>query len=163
MRKYIITTIILTMTVFMLAGCSNGNDKISTVPNTEISNNSTPNQSDEAPASTEQATLEKISAEEAKEMIDSSTNLIILDVRTQEEYEDGHIEGAALIPDYEIETKAEELLTDKNATILVYCRSGRRSALAANTLRDQGYTSIYDFGGILDWPYEVTKQGNSDS
>lgn len=157
MKKYIIIFLLLTLTAFLLTGCSNGNKKQSTVQNSEISNNTDTNPSEEAPASTEQATLEKISAAEAKEMIDSSTNLIILDVRTQEEYEEGHIEGAILIPDYEIKTKADEVLTDKNATILVYCRSGRRSALAAKTMSDLGYTSIYDFGGILDWPYEVVK------
>jgi rhodanese-related sulfurtransferase len=80
---------------------------------------------------------------------------IILDVRTPEEYEEGHIEGAILIPDNEITAKAEELLSDKNATILVYCRSGRRSALAAQALSELGYNKIYDFGGIIDWPYDV--------
>ena len=157
MKNYIIIVLILTMTAFLLAGCSDSKTKQSTVQNSETSNNTDPNSSDEAPASTEQTILEKISAAEAKEMIDSSTNLIILDVRTQDEYEEGHIEGAILIPDYEIKTKADEVLTDKNATILVYCRSGRRSALAAKTMSDLGYTSIYDFGGILDWPYEVVK------
>ena len=98
--------------------------------------------------------LEKISPEKAKEMIDK-TSPILLDVRTQEEYDESHIEGAILLPDYEISEKAEELLTDKNAVILVYCRSGRRSALAAKALNELGYSQIYDFGGIIDWPYEV--------
>ncbi len=99
--------------------------------------------------------LQKIDAQQAKEMMDSSSDLILLDVRTQEEYDEGHIEGALLIPDYEISDKAGELLTDKEATILIYCRSGRRSALAAQTLSDLGYSTVYDFGGIIDWPYEV--------
>ncbi len=110
---------------------------------------------DPSPAATSTVpVLEKISPEKAKEMMDTATP-IILDVRTQEEYDESHIEGAILIPDYEISEKAEELLTDKDAVILVYCRSGRRSALAAKVLSELGYSQIYDFGGIIDWPYDV--------
>ena len=96
-----------------------------------------------------------ITAEEAKKIMDAETDYVILDVRTQEEYDQGHIPGAVLIPDYEIETKAEEVLTDKDQQILVYCRSGRRSKNAAQILVELGYTNIKEFGGILDWPYEV--------
>ena len=96
-----------------------------------------------------------ITAEEAKQIMDSEEDYIILDVRTQEEYDQGHIPGAILIPDTEIKDKAEEVLTDKNQLILVYCRSGRRSKLAAEALVVLGYTNIKEFGGIIDWPYEV--------
>ena len=96
-----------------------------------------------------------ITAEEAKEIMDSEEGYIILDVRTQEEYDQGHIPGAILIPDTEIKAKAEEVLTDKDQLILVYCRSGRRSKLAAEALVELGYTNIREFGGIIDWPYEV--------
>ena len=96
-----------------------------------------------------------IAAEEAKQIIDSEEGYIILDVRTQEEYDTGHIPGAILIPDTEIKVKAEEVLTDKEQLILVYCRSGRRSKLAAEALVELGYTNIKEFGGIIDWPYEV--------
>ena len=96
-----------------------------------------------------------ITAEEAKQIMDSEEGYIILDVRTQEEYDQGHIPGAILIPDTEIKDKAEEVLTDKEQLILVYCRSGRRSKLAAETLVELGYTNIKEFGGIIDWPYEV--------
>ena len=96
-----------------------------------------------------------ITAEEAKEIMDSEEGYIILDVRTQEEYDQGHIPGAILIPDTEIEAQAEEVLTDKDQLILVYCRSGRRSKLAAEALVELGYTNIKEFGGIIDWPYEV--------
>ena len=96
-----------------------------------------------------------ITAEEAKEIMDSEEAYIILDVRTQEEYDQGHIPGAILIPDTEIKAKAEEVLTDKDQLILVYCRSGRRSKLAAEALVELGYTNIREFGGIIDWPYEV--------
>ena len=96
-----------------------------------------------------------ITAEEAKEIMDSEEGYVILDVRTQEEYDTGHIPGAILIPDTEIKTKAEEVLTDKEQLILVYCRSGWRSKLAAEALVELGYTSIKEFGGLIDWPYEV--------
>ena len=98
-----------------------------------------------------------ITAEEAKQIIDTEECYIILDVRTQEEYDQGHIPGAILIPDTEIKAKAENVLTDKEQMILVYCRSGRRSKLAAETLVELGYTNIKEFGGIIDWPYEVQK------
>lgn len=96
-----------------------------------------------------------ITAEEAKAIMDSEEGYIILDVRTQEEYDQGHIPGAIVISHEEIGEKAEGVLTDKNQLILVYCRSGRRSKLAAEILVGLGYTNIKEFGGILDWPYEV--------
>ncbi len=96
-----------------------------------------------------------ITAEEAKQIMDSEDGYIILDVRTQEEYDQGRIPGAILIPDTEIEARAEEVLTDKDQLILVYCRSGRRSKIAAEALVELGYTNIKEFGGIIDWPYEV--------
>lgn len=102
----------------------------------------------------------RITAAEAKEMIDSG-DVAILDVRTVEEFEAGHIEDALLIPDFEIENLAEEILTDKDAVILVYCRTGRRSEIASRKLIDLGYTRVYDFGGIVDWPYEVVTENGS--
>jgi len=98
-----------------------------------------------------------ITAQEAKEIMDREEGYIILDVRTEEEYAEGYIPNAMLISDYEIETKAEELLKDKNQLILVYCRSGRRSKLAAESLIKLGYTNIKEFGGIIDWSYEIEK------
>ena len=96
-----------------------------------------------------------ITAEEAKQIMDSEEGYIILDVRTQEEYDQGHIPGAIVISHEEIAEKAEEVLTDKDQLILVYCRSGRRSKIAAEALAELGYTNIKEFGGIIDWPYEV--------
>ena len=98
-----------------------------------------------------------ITAEEAKQIMDSEEGYRILDVRTQEEYDQGHIPGAIVISHEEIKEKAEEVLTDKDQLILVYCRSGRRSKLAAEALVELGYTNIKEFGGIMDWPYEVEK------
>ena len=96
-----------------------------------------------------------ITAEEAKQIMDSEESYIILDVRTQEEYDQGHIPGAIVISHEEIAEKAKEVLTDKDQLILVYCRSGRRSKIAAEALVELGYTNIKEFGGIIDWPYEV--------
>ena len=103
----------------------------------------------------QEAVYMNITAEEAKQIMDTETGYIILDVRTQEEYDVSHIPGAIVIPNTEIETRAEQELTDKGQLILVYCRSGRRSKLAAEILVALGYTNIKEFGGIIDWPYEV--------
>ena len=96
-----------------------------------------------------------ITAEEAKQIMDTEEGYIILDVRTQEEYDQGHIPGASVISHEEIAEKAEKVLTDKDQLILVYCRSGRRSKIAAEALVKLGYTNIKEFGGIIDWPYET--------
>ena len=96
-----------------------------------------------------------ITAEEAKEIMDTQQGYVILDVRTQEEFDEKHIPGAILIPHDEIAQQAQAQLPDKNQLILVYCRSGRRSKLAAQELVELGYTNIMEFGGIIDWPYET--------
>lgn len=98
---------------------------------------------------------EQITPAEAKAIMDTQDGYIILDVRTQEEFDEAHIDGAILIPDYEIADKAESVLKDKDQLILVYCRSGRRSKLAAEELVKLGYTNVKEFGGIIDWPYET--------
>ena len=103
----------------------------------------------------QEAVYVNITAEEAKAIMDSEEGYIILDVRTQEEYDQGHIPGAIVISHEEIAEKAEEVLTDKDQLILVYCRSGRRSKIAAEALVELGYTNIREFGGIIDWPYEI--------
>ena len=100
---------------------------------------------------------EQISAEAAKELMDTQTDYILLDVRTQEEYDLGHIPGAIVIPNEVISEQAEQTLTDKEQLILVYCRSGRRSKEAAQKLVDLGYTNVKEFGGIIDWPYQTTR------
>ena len=100
-----------------------------------------------------------ITAEEAKKIMDTESDYIILDVRTEEEFAQGHIPGAMLIPDYAIREKAETALPDKDALILVYCRSGRRSKNAAQILAELGYSNIREFGGIIDWPYETVTEG----
>ena len=103
------------------------------------------------------ASYEQISGAEAKALMDSESGYIIIDARTQEEYEQGHIPGAILIPEYEIADRAEKELPDKDQLILVYCRSGRRSKIAAEELVKLGYTNVKEFGGIIDWEYEIVK------
>ena len=98
-----------------------------------------------------------LSPEEAKAIMDTESDSIILDVRTAEEYAAGHIPNTINLDHESIEADAETLLPDKDALILVYCRSGRRSKIAAEALVELGYTDVREFGGIIDWPYEVVK------
>lgn len=102
-------------------------------------------------------TYMNITQEEAKNIMDTETGYVILDVRTNEEFTSGHIPNAILIPDYEISQRAESELPDKSQLILVYCRSGNRSKNAASQLVSLGYTNIKEFGGIIDWKYEIVK------
>ena len=126
MKRIIIAVSVALMLISLLVGCNDGNNK---------------------------NVYEQITPDEAKALMDSEDGYIILDVRTPEEFAERHIEGAILIPDYEIGEKAESILTDKDQLILVYCRSGRRSKNAANELATLGYTNIKEFGGINDWKY----------
>ncbi|MCL2406050.1 MAG: rhodanese-like domain-containing protein [Defluviitaleaceae bacterium] len=96
----------------------------------------------------------RISASRARAIMQANPYAIILDVRTQQEYDNERIPGAILLPDYAVSDLAAETLPDKNATILVYCRAGRRSQSAASILVEMGYVNVYDFGGIDSWPYE---------
>ena len=93
----------------------------------------------------------KISAEEAKSMMAEGKPFIILDVRTEAEYQEKHIDGAILIPYDEVGSRAGAELQDKSALIFVYCRSGNRSSTAAHTLVDMGYINVYDMGAMADW------------
>ncbi len=124
------TLILMTLLIFLLAGCTGGSQMVKTGYTT-------------------------ISAAEAKTIIDENEEALILDVRTPDEFAYGHLENALLIPDYELDSRAQDELTDKDALILVYCRSGVRSAAAAENLAAMGYTNVYDMGGIIDWPYET--------
>ena len=102
------------------------------------------------------AGYQQITAEEAKEMIDTLDDEIILDVREQDEYDAKHITDAILLPVGMIdEDTAAGVIPEKDSVVLVYCRSGNRSKTASNKLVQLGYTQIYEFGGINDWPYET--------
>ncbi|NLU24226.1 MAG: rhodanese-like domain-containing protein [Clostridiales bacterium] len=109
-----------------------------------------------APGATESgAVYHKLTPEAAKERMDSGDVVTVVDVRTAEEFAQGHIAKALLIPNEAINTEKPALLPDLDAEILIYCRSGRRSKQAAEKLVAMGYTAVYDFGGIIDWPYET--------
>jgi phage shock protein E len=138
LRKLLILGVTLLSAAVLVSACSVGNK--------------TPT---DTQALTGAAEYHKISAEEAKAMMDSGEALIVLDVREQSEYDAGHISGAVLLPVGSIAEKAAEALPDLNAKILAYCRSGNRSKTASETLLGLGYTQVYDFGGIIDWPYGV--------
>jgi rhodanese-related sulfurtransferase len=135
MKKILIAAAVLMILVLALTGCSNTKEEENMNVKTQYI---------------------KISPAEAKEIMDNEES-IVLDVRTKSEYDQGHIEGSVLLPVDEISSKAEEVLKDKSAKILVYCRSGNRSATAAKTLIEMGYENVLDFGGIIDWPYEIVK------
>lgn len=108
-------------------------------------------------AQTPSVEYKKLTASAAKARIDSGDKVIILDVRTEAEYNEGYIPNAILIPNETIGGSKPELLPDLDAEILIYCRSGNRSAQAAKKLIALGYTKVYDFGGINNWPYETVK------
>lgn len=110
-----------------------------------------------ATSDTQKITYQQISQEEAKRIMDTESDYVIIDSRTDEEFAQGHIKGAIMIPEYEIAQKAEKEIPDKSKLILVYCRSGRRSKIAAEELVKLGYTNVKEFGGIITWPYEVVK------
>lgn len=130
-KNIFVIAIVLTLGVFSFAAC-------------------TPKSSEEAETN---SGYQKISAEEAKAMMDNNDYDIILDVRTGAEYAEGYIPGAVNLPLDEIEVKIGEVLPSTDSKILLYCRSGNRSKEAGKLLESLGYTKVYDFGGIVDWPY----------
>ena len=101
---------------------------------------------------------QQITAKEAKSMMDEQPDAVILDVREQDEYDAGHIPGAVLLSFGTIdEETAASAIPEKDTVVLVYCRSGNRSKTASQALADLGYTQIYEFGGIQDWPYDLER------
>ena len=137
-RIYLIVTILL---IGVFSGC--GNKNIET--NKEVS------------TAVKEASFSNITPAEAKKRLDSEKNIILLDVRTEEEYKTGHIKGSILIPVDNLKEEAGKILKDKEVPIFVYCRSGNRSVTAANILIKLGYKNVYNLGGINVWPYEVIK------
>ena len=130
----------LAASLALLAGCTLSKTKADTA--------------EDAP---DKAAYHKLSAEEAYEMM-ASQEVVVVDVRTREEYDGGHIENAVLVPNESIGSEMPEALRDKEATLLIYCRSGRRSKDAAQKLLSLGYQNVYDFGGVIDWPYKLVKE-----
>ncbi len=103
------------------------------------------------------ASYTQITQEEAMKMIEKDDGHVIVDVRRQDEYDEGHIKDAILIPNESISDKKPKELPDLDQIILIYCRSGRRSKEASQKLADMGYTNIYEFGGINTWTGEIEK------
>lgn len=140
--KKLIPFVLATLTVLLFGACAqNGDTDVSTTK-------------PDAGQTTAAAIYKKITPAEAKALMDAG-NVIILDVRTQSEFDQGFIRNAVLLPNTDIAAKAATILPDKTAKILVYCRSGNRSASASKDLIAMGYTDVLDFGGIIDWPYET--------
>ena len=112
------------------------------------------------PAAAEETKAEytQISQEKAKKMMAEDDDHVIVDVRTQKEYDEGHIPGAVCIPNESIESEQPEELPDLEQIILVYCRSGRRSKAASQKLADMGYKNVYEFGGIIDWTGDIVTE-----
>ena len=129
--KGLIIMLLISLSLFGMTACDGENGKVST--------------------------YEQITAEQAKTIMDTEKDYVIIDARTEEEFAEGHIENAILIPEYEIAERAEKELPDKEQLILVYCRSGRRSKIASEELVKLGYTNVKEFGGIIDWPYKTVK------
>lgn len=151
MRKILSLLLVLCLSICIFAGCSS-NKELNTSNNLDKAEKrdvvSTQNTS-------EQITFETISVEEAKRIMDTQNDYVILDVREYDEYNTGHIKNAKLLPVGEIFSRADEVIPNKNQLILVYCRSGNRSRKAASELSSLGYTNVKNFGGILDWHYEI--------
>lgn len=139
-----ILIVIMSIALIVLGGCTPANTQ--QTPSTD-----TVEEAEDMPEA--KVEYKKISAKEAKAIMDSQEEHIIVDVRTQAEYDSGHIDGAILVPLDQIEQLAPKMLPDYDKQILLYCRSGNRSAVAARILIDMGYTNVKDFGGIIDWPY----------
>ena len=142
-RKIMLLTMIGLFSVFEFSCSKTGNEKQSLTISKEVKNG-------------KKAEYKKITSDEAKKMMETQ-KVIVVDVRTLEEYNEGHIPNAISIPLETIENKAEVKLKNKDDLILVYCRSGRRSREAALKLIENGYTNVIDFGGIKDWNGEVVK------
>ena len=150
-RAIIIFTLVFTFPL-VFAGCtSNTNSKSSASTASDAAEESLTTNKEETEAETKANAYTQISGEDAYLLMQSESDYSIIDARTEEEFAQGHIEGAILIPEYEINEKAPSLLPNKDQLILVYCRSGRRSKIAAQALADLGYTNVKEFGGIIDW------------
>ena len=142
-RKIVLLIIIGIFSVFGFSCSKTGNEKQDLVMSKEAKNG-------------KKAEYKKITSDEAKKMMETQ-KVIVVDVRTLEEYNEGHIPNAISVPLETIENEAEAKLKNKDDLILVYCRSGRRSREAALKLIEKGYTNVIDFGGIQDWNGEVVR------
>lgn len=146
--KIALMGIAIAATVVLLAAC--------TAPSPAESSSEVPQNLGDSSMSSQSEAYHKISVEEAKKMMDKG-EVVIVDVRTQEEYDAAHIPSAVVVPVESIGDEMPSELPDKEAMLLVYCRTGVRSKSASEKLVGLGYQNVYDFGGIVDWPYETVK------
>ncbi len=151
MKHWIISGVLAA--AMLLAGCAGQG----TVLMQGGSAASMPQAGQEAGSGMQEQAYHKITAEEAKQMMDEG-GVTVVDVRTEAEYKDGHIPGAVLVPNETIGSEPPEALPELDAVLLVHCRTGVRSKQAADKLVEMGYTQIYDFGGIRDWPYDIVTE-----
>jgi len=142
MRRFVIAIVLVLISIGLVA-CNSTDNRDSTKEPSPIVD------------STKAFKFTNIGPEEAKKRLENEKGIVLLDVRTQEEYDEKHIPNSLLIPVDVIEKEAPQKLIDKNATIFVYCRSGRRSVTASEALIKMGYTKVYNLGGIIDWPFET--------
>ena len=151
--------IILTGVLLTAVGCSNAaNQAESSKSETVASSESVKETAKEGNMEKTEGGYTHIDQETARQMMENEDGHVIVDVRSKEEYEAGHIPGAILIPNESIGTEQPKELPDLNQVILVYCRSGNRSRQASEKLANIGYTNVYDFGGIKDWTGETVKE-----
>ena len=155
--KKIIIILALTFTFpLVLSGCSENFSK-SKESSKEQTNTNAENKTEVTNTESSKNSYEQINGNEAHALMQSESDYKIIDARTEEEFAQGHIKNAILIPEYEIAQKAPSLLPNKDQLILVYCRSGRRSKIAAQALVELGYTNVKEFGGIINWEFETIK------
>lgn len=153
MKKFALFIMLLSAFIFT-TGCKNANQSLEDMEFNETCGNVYQTDSSESTDAAKGYTT--ISADEAKTIIDENPHAVILDVRTQEEYDEKHIPDSILIPNETINEKTvSELGLTSDSAILIYCRSGNRSKEAASKLAELGYQNLLDFGGIKDWPYET--------
>ncbi|WP_312653418.1 rhodanese-like domain-containing protein [Aminipila sp.] len=153
MKKFALFIILILLST-LNAGCKNGNEELEDMQFNETCGNIY--QTDSTESKDEDKGYTTISADEAKAIMDENPHVVILDVRTQEEYDQKHIPDSILIPNETInEETVSGLGLTSDSAILIYCRSGNRSKEAASKLVKLGYSNLFDFGGIKDWPYET--------
>ncbi len=141
----------------VLCGCAATETEVSVAPTNAFAFGSTPKEADAAPEAAAAAVDRSITPKEALAfMDDGKSDVVVLDVRTEQEYEKGHLEHAILLPYNLVDEKtAEAVIPHKDDPVIVYCQSGRRSKIAVDTLAELGYTQVYDLGSIKGWPYEI--------
>ncbi|MDH8677460.1 rhodanese-like domain-containing protein [Fusibacter bizertensis] len=138
-NKFIIVTILCLSALLVISSCAAKDDEVSQVEDAVTT------------------VFEKIDSDRAIELMAELSDYRLVDVRTQEEFDEGHIKGAELMPLDQLESLAGDQLNDKDQVLIVYCRSGNRSGQASDLLKELGYTHVYDLGGIINWTGEIEK------